>query len=96
LLRCARCWERLDLERLIGPPIRILRHGGEQDEYHETARGDVVLRFVDGRLEVIFGTIPFSPLEWGAGIAPEQRWRQLTAKSSTLISVLDRVTVTPP
>ena len=36
-----------------------------------------MLRFMDSQLIAMYGMIPFSTLEWGAGLEPEHDWQDL-------------------
>lgn len=78
LLQASWAATREDLEKLIGPPqILLIDEGGFRNELYDSKAGDVVLRYQNANLTAMFGMIPFSSIEWGAGIAPEQNWQEI-------------------
>jgi hypothetical protein len=84
LMQVSWCATREDLESLIGAPrILFVDEGGFRNELYEPEAGNVVLRFMQNRLIAMFGMIPFSSLEWGAGLEPEQKWLELTPTTTS-------------
>jgi hypothetical protein len=79
LMQVSWCASREDLESLIGAPrLLFVDEGGFRNELYEPEAGNVVLRYRDDILIAMFGMIPFSSLEWGAGLEPERNWQELT------------------
>jgi hypothetical protein len=78
LLQASWCATREDLESLIGEPrLLFVDSGGFRNELYDPQDGNIVLRFMDSQLIAMYGMIPFSSLEWGAGLEPEHDWQDL-------------------
>jgi hypothetical protein len=84
LLQISWCAAREDLESLIGAPrLLFFDDNGFRDELYVPDAGNVVLRFKAANLIAIFGLIPFSSAEWGAGTEPERNWQEITPTAAS-------------
>ncbi|HVJ84903.1 MAG TPA: hypothetical protein VM452_04615 [Caulifigura sp.] len=78
LLQVSWCATRADVEKLLGPPRLVcVGEGNLRQELYGPEAGNVVLQYRNELLCTISGIIPFSSLEWGAGLEPGRDWQQL-------------------